>query len=342
MTRTVQDDLHDFAVALLERRGALVDWASAADEGLAVLTPELRALVHAREDTVRISSAPGGEGLCVNLASDFLDEALRVLEAEPRTAVLRSPDLYVKRGKVEESLRRTYSWLNAKVVYREARPARADYHTWWFHVCVSSEDRWETRLAVTVNAESGAPVVLPDPLERWELMPGKARAVAAGRTYARAVARAAAECRRLAAGFFDRTDARLERDRKRLRDYYGALAREADKRRARGHEEDAEQVEARKRAVQLELRRKLAELDERYAAQLTLAPLVLVSTKLPALAVDLAVFRKQARRVHTVFWNSLTKQFEPLGCSRCGSGTFAAAFTNDTVEPLCQACEASE
>ena len=97
-------------------------------------------------------------------------------------------------------------------------------------------------------------------------------------------------------------------------------------------------VEARTRAVQLELRRKLGELDERYTVDAALRPVALVRLEAPALALDLDVQRKQAHRLHTVYWNSLTKLFEPLVCAACGCSTFAPTVTNDTVHVLCAPC----
>jgi formylmethanofuran dehydrogenase subunit E len=90
--------------------------------------------------------------------------------------------------------------------------------------------------------------------------------------------------------------------------------------------------------VDLELRRKLAELDERYAMQATLAPVVVIRTQTPVTAVALSVFRKQAHAVRTVYWNPLVKHFDPIACTRCGEGTFAAAFTEEEVQALCPAC----
>jgi len=88
----------------------------------------------------------------------------------------------------------------------------------------------------------------------------------------------------------------------------------------------------------LELRRKLAELEQRCTMEAVLEPLALVRTELPALAVDLAVQRRRARRVHTVHWNPLLRQLDPMRCSRCGNGALALAFTDEEVEPLCAAC----
>ena len=69
-----------------------------------------------------------------------------------------------------------------------------------------------------------------------------------------------------------------------------------------------------------------------------LRPVALARVRLPALAVPIMIQRKQALRDYRLYWNSLTKKFEPLSCSRCSRGTFSATFTNDKVDLLCQAC----
>ena len=40
------------------------------------------------------------------------------------------------------------------------------------------------------------------------------------------------------------------------------------------------------------------------------------------------------RRMHSVYWNPILKQLEPMCCSRCGNGAFGLAFTDDEVEPF--------
>jgi hypothetical protein len=99
-----------------------------------------------------------------------------------------------------------------------------------------------------------------------------------------------------------------------------------------------EALEAKRKAVQLELRRKLAELEERYAMRADLTTLGVVRCQLPVLAVDLEVTRKQSRRLHTVYWNSLLKTFEPLACARCGNTTTAPHFTDQEVDAICRGC----
>jgi hypothetical protein len=124
-----------------------------------------------------------------------------------------------------------------------------------------------------------------------------------------------------------------------LQDYYRALAREADgsKRRAAAAP-TPEEIAAKKQAVDLELRRKLAELNENYALRAVLRPLVVARITLPVLAVPVTILRKQATRDYRIYCNSLTKTFEPLSCSRCRRATYSATFENDTVDLLCTPC----
>ncbi|MGO9113229.1 MAG: hypothetical protein ACLP9L_28690 [Thermoguttaceae bacterium] len=164
-------------------------------------------------------------------------------------------------------------------------------------------------------------------------------ACSADSTYDIATARVVSRMQEAAADFFHRMDARLAADRRRLREYYGALVREAEHKKPRGGESpDPEKLAAKKRIVDLELRRKLVELEERYAMEAVLEPLVLVRTELPVLAIDLLVQRKRAHRMHVVYWNPLLKQLEPMCCSRCGKGTYSLAFSDEEVAPLCAAC----
>ncbi|NUQ61546.1 MAG: hypothetical protein HUU20_03595 [Pirellulales bacterium] len=342
MTAGIQEELRTFATRLLERRGALVDWPPDAPEGNAVLPDEAAHALEADSELVRLSTEPYGEGWHVNLAGDFLETSSRLLDAEPRIGTFQIKDLYLKRGDLDEAVHRAFTWLNAQVRVAATRPVRVEYHTWWFLASIASEDRWETRLPVTLNAASGAEVELPDPLALWQVEPNPSAESQMPSTYFQAEHLARSRVPQLAADFVGRMDDRLARDRRRLREYYNALLRETEHKSPRGRAKpvEPEQLEAKKRAVQLELRRKLGELDERYAMEAVLKPLVLVRTDLPSLAVDLSVHRKRARRAHTVYWNPITKHLEPVRCSRCGRATFSIAFTDDEVEPLCPTCAA--
>ncbi len=335
---SISQELREFGTKLLERRGALVEW-SADDEGSAMAPKELANLLHADGEIIRLSTQPGGEGWSFSLASDFLDTASQLLEMEPRVGAFRVDEMYLKRGDLETAVQRAFTWLNAKVRLLDTQEVRIEYHTWWFHALLVSEDRWETRFPISINAASGTVVELPNLLDLWEFEPHPGANQQPPATYQQAVREAQLQLRKMAAGFFDRMDGRLQRDKKRLREYYSALLRESHQKKTRGRTQpDPEKLAARERAVKLELRRKNNELDDRYAIDLTLNPIVLTRMEIPALAVELSVQRKRAQKNHTVYWNPLLKQLEPIRCSGCGRGTFSVAFTNDDVAPLCAKC----
>ncbi len=343
----VREELREFAVKLLEHAGGAVDWPDCDAPGEAVVPDDLGALLRAREETLVMSAEPGPDVLCVSLAGDFLDVAEQVLaSAVPRVGRLAVPDRSLKKGDLQETLDRVYTWHNARVRVRDSRPAEVEYHTWWFHAALRSEEAWETRTCVTVNAGTLAEVEFPDPLDLPGARPSSdavraadAPGVQVAETLSVAAARAQRKVLEEAAGFLERLDARRARDQKRLRDYYNALLREAKTPSRRLKTAPTpEEIEGRTRAVQLELRRKLGELDERYAIDATCRPIAVVCTRAPALAVEVDVQRKQAHRAYALYWNSLLRQFEPLACSRCGASTCSLTVTNETVDLLCTPC----
>ena len=342
MSDEVTARLKDFTRRLLERRGAIVDWPEDRDEGLAVLPPELAASLGCLEvlPLTREDSSP----LPLGLSGDFLERVEPLVAAEPAQARFTVQSAYLKQSDLAALVDRVFGWPNARVRVQQTIPARVEYHTWHFHARLDSADRWEELIRVTVNAQSGAEVELGDVLhrEQWQGVAAQ-HSPAEGpppATLRQAARLALPHVQRRSQAFVSRLQARLERDRRRLNDYYHALLREDRRRAARRQQQqpDPEKEKAKTQAVQLELMRKLAELDERYAFRLDLLPVAVVRLECPALIVQCHVQRKAAARVHSLFWNALTKALEPMACSRCGASTFAVCFSDETVDPLCPAC----
>ena len=337
MSPNVPSRLREFARGLLERSGSAVEWPDDAPEGLAVLP------AHAAEALKCLEILPlsfqADAPVPINLATDFLDRVRPLLDAVPRVGYFQVPQLYLKQSNLEEPIARKFSWLNAQVKVRQTLPVRVEYHTWFILATLDSADRWEQVLRVSLNSLSGAEVDLEDPLSMTA--PGSASepARAPAETWHRAARGALARVETHAAAFVIRLELQRERDRTRLRGYYNALVRESRQKASRaGAAPGDANLQAKQRAVDLELRRKLAELDERYALRAELAPLAMVRLSCPALAVQCEVHRKQARRIHTLYWNPLLKELEPLCCHACGASTFAVSFTDEDVQPQCRRC----
>jgi hypothetical protein len=334
-------DLQTFAVELFDRSGGVADWPVPEVPGSVVVPPELATATHLPGEEFALGAAAAPGILHVGLAGEFLDVAARVLDvAVPRDGSFCIPERYLTSRDLTDKVAQTFSWQNARAKCRTADPTSVEYHLWTLLGSLRSEDIFETMFRIAVNAESQAVVELPDVFHEPDLRadepPG---APADPNTYATVIAEGKRRLIASSADFLRRIEQRLERDRKRLQDYYRVLSREADgsKRRAAAVP-SPEEIAAKKRAVDLELRRKLAELNETYAVRAELRPLVLARVRLPALVVPVAIQRKQAFREYRLYWNSLLKKFEPLACSRCHRATFSASFTNATVDLLCLAC----
>jgi hypothetical protein len=343
MSGTALDrDLQAFGVELFEHAGGVAEWPAADVSGAVVVPADVaaRAQLPGEAFSLGLRAAPGS--LHVSLSGEFLDAASRVLEiAVPRRGSFCIGERYLTRGDLSDKVAQAFAWQNARAKCGAAEPALVGYHYWTLHGIMQSEDVWEGFFHVTVNEDSGAILELPDVFQEPDL--GSALALPApaiALTYDAAIAEGR---RRLVCGtadFVRRLDARLERDRKRLEDYYRALLLEGkgSKRRAVAAP-SPEENDAREQAVKLELRRKLAELSERYAILATLRPVTLARVRIPTLGVGVRIQRKQAIRDYRVYWNPLIKKLEPLACSRCRRATYWAAFADETVDLLCKACQ---
>jgi hypothetical protein len=342
MSATALDrDLQTFAVELFEHSGGAADWPVLEFSGSVVVPRDVAAAAGLPGEEFSLHVAAGPKTLQVGLSGEFLDVAARVLDvAVPRDGSFCISERYLTSRDLTDKVTNTFGWQNARAKCRTAEPALVEYHLWTLLGSMRSEDVWEAIFRVSVNAESQAIVALPDVFQEPDLLAEEpANAPADPVTFPTAVAEGKRRIITETTEFVRRVEQRQQRDRKRLQDYYRALAREADgsKRRATAVS-SPEEIADKKRAVDLELRRKLAELNENYALRAELHPLVVARVRLPALVVPVVIQRKQAIREYRVYWNSLIKKFEPLSCSRCRRATFSATFTNESVDLLCASC----
>jgi hypothetical protein len=340
-TTSLDRDLRTFAVELFEHSGGVADWPVLELPGSVVVPPDVVTAAHlpGEEFSLDVAIAPGT--LQVTLAGEFLDVAARVLDvAVPRDGHFCVPERYLTSRDLTDKIARTFVWQNARAKYRTAEPAVVEYHVWTLLGSLRSEDIWEAIFRVAINAESQAIVELPDPFQEPDVRGYEpANPPDNPVTYDTAVAEAKRRLIAASTEFVHRIEQRLERDRKRLQDYYRALSREAGGSKHRvAAVPSPDEVAAKKRAVDLELRRKLSELNENYALRAALRPVAVARVRLPALVVPVVIQRKQSLRDYRLYWNSLLKKFEPLSCSRCRRPCFSATFTNEDVDLLCTAC----
>jgi len=230
MAVALNQELQAYAVELFERSGGVADWPEPESPGSVVMPPEVATAAHLPGEEFFVGTAAAPGTLQVGLASEFLDVAERVLNvAVPRDGSFQIPDRYLTRRDLTDKIAQTFAWQNARAKCGSAEPAMVEYHIWTLHGSLRSEDVWEGILRAAINTESLAVVELPDVFQEPDVS-GDLAANASDEpaTYDSAIAEGKRQLILASAKFVERIEQRLERDRKRLQDYYRALSREAD------------------------------------------------------------------------------------------------------------------
>lgn len=135
---------------------------------------------------------------------------------------------------------------------------------------------------------------------------------------------------------------RLERDFKRVKEYYGSLVREIEgkirRKDLQGKERTAELQ--RVEAIQIELRKKLIDQRERYAVKTAVRWLNAMRVYLDVIVVVYEVQRKRRTRELLLIWNPLKKGFEDLSCEHCGIDLRSFWMCDEVPHILCPQCNA--
>ena len=340
----VETQLADFATALIEDAGGLVDWQSDHSSATAIVPIELAESLGQHAESFLLGAHSGESGLTLSLGGEFVDLAARTLRHfVPTAGTFAIHDLPVKKTEFDAIVESSFGWQNARARVLQGSAMSVPYHAWWFHVMLQSEETWEALIPVTLNAKTGVPIPLTGLLDFDSLRAAPEESPSMDATLETAVRLAETESMRQAAPFLNRIDARRERDQKRLQDYYRALQREASTTNRRTKTiPSKDEIEASTEVVKLELHRKLAELDERFQCSAVIRPVALAEVYIPVVGVDVEIQRKAQKRVFRLYWNAILKQMEPMSCSQCGSNARNFWFTNDTVDPICGNCHDSQ
>lgn len=329
------DRLRTFAAGVLTRAGAVVEWPDQAPAGELLLTPELAATFGCREHVhVAIGQADGD--LRLDLAGDTLERLQSLAEAGPWMAAARSAERSPRKLDAVALVDRSVDVANARVRLVNASAVLSEYHIWHMAVHLAGEESWEDVIPVVVHAASGRCVRLEAPPDT-DLMPWTPMIpLADTRTVAVQAASIVAEER--AANFVARLAVRSERDRRRLRDYYGALLA-PPRRTPKGAPLPTQaEVDARHGAVDRELARKLEEVDERSRLRCRIQPVALLRLELPVWSLDISIQRRTAVRTIRTFWNHHAGGIEPLACSVCGITGLRFLASDGEVALRCRSC----
>ncbi|NET59995.1 MAG: hypothetical protein F6K47_28760 [Symploca sp. SIO2E6] len=113
---------------------------------------------------------------------------------------------------------------------------------------------------------------------------------------------------------------KLSRDEERIKAYYSTIVSEIRAKIRKKHLEGAEEEKelARISATQMELKRKLADLQKRYSLSVSARLHSALVIMLQTVHIECELIRKKQRRSVTVVWNPYLKVLEPLRCEQSG------------------------
>ena len=129
----------------------------------------------------------------------------------------------------------------------------------------------------------------------------------------------------------------LQRDEKRINEYYQDIIREIKakipKRNLEG--EDQERELTRLNATQLELKRKIKDLHERYRLEVTAELHSALIVWLQTVHINCQLIRKKQKRDIVAVWNPYQKKVEPLRCEQSNNPVTSFYLSDQSAQIVC-------
>ena len=129
----------------------------------------------------------------------------------------------------------------------------------------------------------------------------------------------------------------LQRDEKRITEYYQEILREIKgkikKRNLEGEEKEREL--ARIEATKLELKRKIQDLHERSRLEVTAQLYSALIVWLQTVHINCQLIRKKQKRNIVAVWNPYQKKVEPLRCEQSNNPVTSFYLSDESVQIVC-------
>ena len=336
-------ELPRFVGSTLQRLGCLAEAQD--DDLLEVLLPSpiAASLGLPEEGRLRLSGAPRAGEVHAGYGSGLLAQICSLTEGVGRCFRAQLALTLPKRERVEREALSVLSFQNAVGRIESVEPDVLDYLVFDFRYAALSEERHEGLLSVAVNLDGGWSPGLGDALDRCLSRHPEARQPWStgqaepdprphyGAARSLALVRALAESR----PFIARMERRMNRDLRRVGEYYEALRQEVERRRTRGRQMVPlrEKVEA----VEGERRRRHQDLRRRYAVTLRVEPLGLLAVRVSGLRLQARLQRRKSERRARLGWNPIARRWDGWLCAGCGGEAGLAALC-DRLHLLCPGC----
>jgi hypothetical protein len=355
---TISTPLKSFLGQLLTRHGALVEELS--DTLLeALLPPELAQSLglgelerftfpEVAQQQPSPKPLPGAEGLAprvVGYQSELLESLGRLLVGSGAvTAAALAEPLPLKRLDLERDIERALALQNAVFKEQHQEPATVAYLLGHFKYAALSDERHEGMVSLAVNERTlqvvpGLADLVPA-LPLTTALPPDAYSADIERVYARACRAAQSLLQAVLADFVKSMNRRLNRDVQHVTEYYHAIAQEIATPRHKKSLTAEEQAgaQSRLRATELELDRKIHDLQAKYALTVRFEPVGVMRLFMPVMLVSLTVLRRKWTVPLALAWNPLLRELERVTCAGCLRPSKPIFICDEQRHTVCPGC----
>jgi hypothetical protein len=312
-----------------------------------VMTPEIAGKLGLKEhELLYFSPQDSQNGRFISYSSEILDSISHLMEDKGHFCKVHLPRLYLKKERLEQIISQKLSLANAVVRSSQAVERTVSYLLLHFKYSALSEEKKEGIIPVVVNE-----LTLASPREMMSaLLKGyyegshKEWKVEVRRSleevFSAACKVAEYEIRRDLSHFVRRLDRRLNKDVIRLEEYYGTLKEEVEGRiQKRGLVGDDQERElARIRAIDVELKRKIKEQQDRYSLRVDVELLNVIRVTMLASLIILTVRRKNREKRLELVWNPLLKDLELPACEGCLRPADICYLCDEELHHICLWC----
>ena len=286
----------------------------------------------------------GGEAHLLTYSAETLEKLSSLIGDRGNLMERYARRLYLKHEGIGSAVSGYFSPLNGLGKVKSSRMQTVSYLLCNARYTALSDERKEGVVETALNEFTGRSVEDVSSMirqaETVEASPPTVERKPADHTYRALLSTAQRSIERELLQFQESLHRKLQRDFRRVEEYYGSLIREIEhriERRALQGNERATELQ-RIEAVHIELRKKLADQRERYAVRVQVRWLNVMRLYMDVIVVVYEVQRRERTRDLVLVWNPLKKGFEDLGCDHCGTDLRAFWMCDEVPHVLCEIC----
>jgi hypothetical protein len=350
--------LKSFLEQLLARHGALVD--EIGEDALEVLLPPELAQQLGVGELERFSFPDVSQGTAsptpmfgqespstrvVSYQSELLETlgGLLIGRIAVAAAALAEPQP-VKRLALERDIERAITLQNAVLRAQEQAEAIVPYLLFHFKYTALSDEQREGMISLainerTLNVVEGLSELVPQ-LPLTTQLPDNVPEADFEQVYKRAHRATQSLIQDALADFIKSMNRRFIRDWQRVTEYYRSIQQEIETniKKKSLTVEAQEREQSRIRATEIELERKIRDLQTKYDLTVRIEPVAVLRLFVPVMLVSLIVMRRKWMVPIQLAWNPLLRELERVACVGCFRPSRKIFICDDQRHTVCPEC----